>query len=349
MNARGGHFLKKNTAVFDAPFFSLSPGETACMDPQQRGLLECSYHALENAGIPIASIIGSRTSVFVGSFSREYETVISRDPQLQAKYLATGTGSSMLANRLSWFYDLRGPSISLDTACSSSLTALHLAVQSIRTGESDMALVAGCNLILNPETNSIPLSNLGFLGQDSVCYSFDHRANGYARGEGTAVVVLKSVSNAVTDNDVIRAVVRNSGSNQDGRTPGITQPSKEAQVALIRETYDLAGLDVRGTGFFEAHGTGTPVGDPIEASAIGTVFKDDRDEAIVVGAVKSNIGHLEGASGLAGLIKTILVLERGIIPRNIWYEKPNPAISVEDWKIKVRFSDLIDLGSRLHC
>ncbi|KAI9742337.1 MAG: hypothetical protein M1818_003870 [Claussenomyces sp. TS43310] len=334
MNARGGHFLKEDISLFDAPFFSMPPAEAVCMDPQQRSLLECTYHAFENAGIPTASVVGSRTSCYVGSFSREYEAVINRDPQLQAKYVAVGTGTAMLANRLSWFYDLRGPSISLDTACSSSLIALHLAVESMRNGESDLSIVAGCNLMLNPETNSIPLSNLGFLGRDGVCYSFDHRANGYARGEGTAVMVLKPLKQALKDNDTIRAVIRNTGSNQDGRTPGITQPSREAQAALIQETYLRAGLNFKDTGFFEAHGTGTPIGDPREAGAIGTVFKDHRTDPLVVGAVKSNIGHLEGASGLAGLIKTILILERGVIPRNIWFEKLNPDIPAEEWKLK---------------
>ncbi|QSZ36869.1 hypothetical protein DSL72_006752 [Monilinia vaccinii-corymbosi] len=304
MNARGGHFLKEDISLFDAPFFSVPPAEAVCMDPQQRSLLECTYHALENAGIPMASIIGSRTSCYVGSFSREYEAMINRDPQMQAKYVAVGTGTAMLANQLSWFYDLRGPSISLDTACSSSLIALHLAVES-------------------------------FLRRDSVCYSFDHRANGYACGEGTAVMVLKPIKQALKDNDIIRAVIRNTGTNQDGRTPGITQPSKEAQASLIQETYHRAGLDFKDTGFFEAHGTGTPIGDPREAEAIGIAFKDHVDEPLVVGAVKSNISHLEGASGLAGLIKTILILEKGVIPRNIWFEKLNPEILTDEWKLQV--------------
>ena len=345
MNARNGHFLQEDMAFFDAPFFSLPPSEVLCMDPQQRSLLECTYHSLENAGIPIASVVGSRTSVFVGSFSHEYETMLSRDPQMQAKYMATGTGSAMLANRLSWFYDLRGPSISLDTACSSSLNALHLAVQSLRSGESDMAIIAGCNYILNPETNSIPLSNLGFLGRDGICYSFDHRANGYARGEGTAVIIVKSIAKALNDNDVLRAVIRNTGSNQDGRTPGITQPSLEAQVSLIRETYEKANLELQSTGFFEAHGTGTVIGDAREAGAIGAVFKDHRKDPLIVGAVKSNIGHLEGAAGLAGLIKSIMILEEGIIPPNIWFERPSPDIRADEWKIKVGQSNMRNIST----
>ena len=337
MNSRRGHFLKEDVSLFDAPFFSIPYAEAVCMDPQQRSLLECTYHALENAGIPLDSIVGTRTSCYVGSFSKEYGTLLSRDIQLDAKYTALGIGTAMLSNRLSWFYDLRGPSISLDTACSSSLVALNLAVQSIRSGESDMSLVAGCNLMLNPETNSIPLSNAGFLGPDGICYSFDHRANGYARGEGTAVLALKPLSKAIQDGDTIRAVIRNSGANTDGRTPGITQPSREAQAELIRETYREAGLPLNETRFFEAHGTGTPIGDPREAGSIADVFKIHRTESdpLIVGAVKSNIGHLEGASGLAGLIKAICILETGIIPGNAFMEKLNPQIPAHEWNLKV--------------
>lgn len=184
----------------------------------------------------------------------------------------------------------------------------------------------------------IPLSNLNFLSPDSKCYSFDHRANGYARGEGTAVIVLKLLSVAIQDGDLIRAVVRATGSNQDGRTPGITQPSQQAQELLIRETYSAGGLDLRETRFFEAHGTATPVGDLREAGAISAVFHDkrSRQEPLIIGAVKSNIGHLEAAAGLAGLVKTILILEKGVIPPNVWFEKLNPSIQTNNWNIKVK-------------
>lgn len=193
--------------------------------------------------------------------------------------------------------------------------------------------MAGCNLIFNPET-SISLTDLNFLSPDSRCYSFDSRANGYSRGEGIGVVVLKALPQALQE-DTIRAVVRNTGTNQDGRTPGITQPSAEAQEALIRDTYQEAGLDMSTTRYFEAHGTGTPVGDPLELNGIYSAFKDTRPQGqpLLVGAVKSNIGHLEGTSGVAGLIKTILTLERGVIPPNIGYEHPNPRISLDSWNI----------------
>ncbi len=200
------------------------------------------------------------------------------------------------------------------------------------------AIVAGCNLILNPDTVGIPLSNLNFLSADSRCYSFDHRANGYSRGEGFGVVVIKPLSEAVRDGNTIRAVVRATGCGQDGRTPGLTQPSKEAQARLIRETYSAGGLHFEPTRFFEAHGTGTPIGDPIEAGAIREVFQHHRgpNDRLFIGAVKSNIGHLEGASGIAGLIKTIQVLEKGLIPPNIWFERSNPAILADEWNIEVR-------------
>ena len=181
--------------------------------------------------------------------------------------------------------------------------------------------------MLNPETNNVPLSNLGFLSPDSKCHSFDEAANGYARGEGTAVLILKTLKQALKDNDTIRAVIRGTGSNQDGRTPSITQPSQDAQQSLLKTVYANAGLDYADTGFFEAHGTGTKAGDPKEANAISTVFHDRKNKGpLVIGAVKTNIGHLEGVSGLAGLIKSILVLETAIIPPNIWFNKPNPDI-----------------------
>ncbi|CRK21966.1 hypothetical protein BN1723_017962, partial [Verticillium longisporum] len=304
------------------------------MDPQQRGLLESTYRALENAGQPLEKVTGSKTGVFVGCFTREYEAIMFKETETQQRYFATGTGTTMLANRLSYFYDLRGPSVSLDTACSSSLVACHLACASLRSGECDTALAAGCNLFYNPDT-IIPLTALGFLSPDGRCYSFDSRANGYSRGEGFGMVVLKRLSDALRDGDTVRAVIRGSASNQDGRSPGITQPTRQAQVDLIRAAYDAAGLDLTRTRFFEAHGTGTPVGDPIEASAISGAFSEHRSaaEPMVVGAVKTNIGHLEGSAGIAGLIKTVLVLEHGVVPPNTWFEKPNPKIPVDEWHL----------------
>ncbi|KAK3324470.1 fatty acid synthase S-acetyltransferase [Cercophora scortea] len=331
---RGGHYLKEDFAAFDAPFFSISPAEASCMDPQQRGVLECAYHALENAGIPMEKASGSKTSVHVGCWSHEYEAIFRRDPEMTVSHLTTGAGGALIPNRISWFYNLLGPSLAVDTGCSSSLNALHLACQTLRNGEATMGLVGGCNLFYGADSIAT-LAHMNFLSTDGVCYSFDHRANGYSRGEGFGFVVLKMLSDALRDGDTIRAVIRATGSNQDGRTPGITNPSSEAQEALIRETYARAGLDLKTTRYFEAHGTGTPVGDPLEARAMGSAFKDERsvEQPLIVGAVKSNIGHLEGASGIAGLIKATLVLEHGVIPPNIWFEKPNPKIDPE-WNLK---------------
>ncbi|EOD51962.1 putative polyketide synthase protein [Neofusicoccum parvum UCRNP2] len=242
----------------------------------------------------------------------------------------------MLSNRISHFYDLRGPSLTVDTACSSGLYAFHLACQSLRLGESEIGIVSGSNTYLSPHAMSVPLSNAGFLSPDGRCYSFDHKANGYARGEGFGTVIIKPLRNAIRDGDTIRAVVRASGVNQDGRTPSITQPSAVAQAAMIRTTYAAGGLDFGTTQYIEAHGTGTSVGDPLEAQAIGEVFRDSRDAVpLHVGSVKTNIGHLEGASGLAGLLKTVLVLEKGLIPPNVGFEKPNPSIDTEGLGIQV--------------
>ncbi|GAP87706.2 putative polyketide synthase [Rosellinia necatrix] len=259
---------------------------------------------------------------------------MEKDLNQDLKYAATGNVISMLSNRVSWFYDLRGPSLTIDTACSSSLVAMHQACNSLKLGESTMAIVGGCNLILSPEF-SMTLDKGGVLGPDGICRSFDDRGNGYGRGEGFGVVVLKRVSDCIRDGDTIRAVIRNSGSNQDGRSPGITQPTKAAQVDLIRRVYSQAGLDMSATRFFEAHGTGTSVGDPIEASAIGEAFGCFRspEQPLYVGALKSNVGHLEGASGVAAVIKGVYTLERGIIPGNTWLERLNSKIQAS-WHLQ---------------
>ncbi|EAW07064.1 putative polyketide synthase [Aspergillus clavatus NRRL 1] len=327
---RGGHFLEEDIAAFDASFFSISPAEAAGMDPLHRILLETTYRALENAGISMESVKGSKTSVHTGCFTHDYEIMMNSDPLFMSKYAATGTAPSMIANRVSWFFDLAGPSISVDTACSSSMVAFDLACQGLWNGSATMGIVAGCNLVYTPEM-SLALSNMGFLSPDSLCLSFDASGNGYTRGEGFGVLIIKPLEDALRDGDTIRAVVRSTGSNQDGRTPGITQPSKDAQERLIRETYAKAGLDLRDTRYVEAHGTGTAVGDPIESGAIGAAFRQHRsaNDPLFIGAVKSNIGHLEGASGMAGLIKTILVLEKGIIPANANFRSLNPRIDAE--------------------
>ncbi|RYP11616.1 hypothetical protein DL765_007664 [Monosporascus sp. GIB2] len=247
----GGHFIKEDLSVFDADFFSISPAEATAMDPMQRWLLEAAYRALENAGITMENVSGSSTAVYTGSFAMDYMLQLHRDPECPPTYAAVGFGLSMLANRLSWFYNLRGPSIGLDSACSSTAMAIDIACQALRNKSCDM-------------------------------------------------------------------------------------PSREAQERLIRDTYSRAGLSLAHTRYFEAHGTGTPIGDPREAQAIGTVFQDYRTnlDPVYVGAIKSNIGHLEGASGLAGVIKAVLVLEKGIIPPNANFEELNPKIDAEFLRLR---------------
>jgi acyl transferase domain-containing protein len=335
MHLRHGNFIAEDLAAFDAPFFSIQPNEAHTMDPQQRLLLETSYRALENAGLSIQAVSDTRTGVFVGQNARDYETLMLRDPDQPAKYIGTGIGTSLMANRVSWFFNLRGPSVALDTACSSSTVAFHLACQSIHSGETDMALVGGSNLILVPDI-MIHMSNMGFLSPDGICYTFDHRANGYAKGEGVCFMVIKRLSAALRDGDCIRAVVRATGTNQDGHTPGLTVPSQQAQTDNILATYREAGLDLETTAHFEAHGTGTQVGDLLEAGAIHEAFRRGPDNPLYMGALKPNIGHCESSSGIAALMKAVLTLEHGMIPPNIFFEKLNPTIPADEWNMKVR-------------
>ncbi|THV53504.1 hypothetical protein BGAL_0049g00390 [Botrytis galanthina] len=350
---RGGHFISEDVSGFDAPFFSIGPSEAASMDPQQRYLLEASYRALENgrdsffeprcgtetdsytAGIPIDTISGSRTSVYNGCFTYDYHEMQVKDIEESSDYSATGLQNCMNANRVSWFFNFTGPSMNIDTACSSSLVGLDLACQSLINHESDMSLVTGCNLLLSSDMFHM-LSHMGMLSKDSRCFSFDSRANGYARGEGFAALVVKRLSDAMKDGDTIRSIIRSSGSNQDGHTQVITQPNEISQQILINETYAKAGLSMRSTRFVEAHGTGTAVGDPLEARALGHAFRDYRtvQDPLYIGAVKSNIGHLGGAAGLAGVIKTILVLEKGMIPPNANFKSLNSRISAAELKLQ---------------
>ncbi|KAK4210095.1 lovastatin diketide synthase LovF, partial [Rhypophila decipiens] len=336
LNVSGGHFIQEDLAVFDAPFFSITAKEAIAMDPQQRWALEVSYHAFENAGMPVESLRGTKTAVFATTFSDDYTHLSVMDPHDAPPQAATGNSRSIFANRISWNFDLRGPSVFVDTACSSSVTALDLACQTIRNGDASSALVVASNMMLSPEF-SLAISKLGIISPSGRCWSFDARGDGYARGEGVIALVVKPLSAALRDGDTIRAVVRATGTNQDGRTPIMMQPSAAAQEELIRRVYAKAGLGLEDTRYFEAHGTGTPTGDPIEMSAIGSVFQShrSRNEPLYVGSVKANIGHLEGASGLAGLVKSILSLEKGVIPPNALFETLNPAIDADGMNVRV--------------
>ncbi|KAI1864983.1 uncharacterized protein JN550_008529 [Neoarthrinium moseri] len=328
-NPVGGHFLNIDLHAFDAPFFSLTEKEAISMDPQQRLLLEGTFEALEHAGIPKQSIVGKDVGVFIGGSFPEYESHLFRDSDTIPMHQATGCAYGMQSNRLSHFFDLKGPSFTSDTACSSSLVALHLACQSLRTGESSMAITGGCHL------NMLPEFYISFAKSRS--YSFDDRGTGFGRGEGCGVIVLKPLDQAIKDKDSIKAIIAGSGINQDGRTPGITMPCGNAQTDLMNQVYTNAGLNPRDTGFIEAHGTGTRVGDPIEATAIHNVFGEGRTlrDPLFLGSLKSNVGHLEGASGIVAVIKAAMMLERGFVLPNYDFKVPNPKIPWKEWNFKV--------------
>ena len=297
---KGGHFLSEDPAYFDAPFFSITKGEVMALDPQQRVVLESVYHALENAGLPIETVSGSNTSVFVSGFNHDHLANLNTDPESTMKYKPTGTTNSLLSNRVSWFFDFKAPSVTLDTACSSSMVALHLGCQSLRSRECDMSVISGVTMISFP-TDIMSMGHHGFLSPEGKCFSFDHRADGYARGEGVGSLVVKRLSDAIRDGNTIRSVIRGIGVNQDGRTPGISMPSSTAQESLMRKVYASVGLSVEDTMMVEAHGTGTAAGDPIEANAIARTFASRKSKIpLYVGAVKSGLGHLEGGAGVAG-------------------------------------------------
>lgn len=328
-SSRWGGFLD-DIDGFDAAFFGISPREAARMDPQQRLLLEVAWDALEDAGLSTAALAGRAAGVFVGvhSHSSDYWNLQARDRAGLDTYAGTGTSHSVLAGRLSYLLDLRGPSMAIDTACSSSLVAVHLACQALRAGECGLALAAGVNVILSPEF-TVAASRMQMLAADGRCKPFDARADGFVRGEGCGVVVLKRLADALAAGDPVRAVIRGSGVNQDGRTNGLTAPNGHAQAALIRGV--LAGAGVAGAeiGYVEAHGTGTPLGDPIEIEALAAALGPrEPGSPCHVGSVKANVGHLEGAAGIAGLIKATLVIQHGAIPPQVHFQRLNPHISL---------------------
>lgn len=326
------YLLSEDIRTFDASFFQINTKEAESMDPAQRILLETVYEALESAGYPLERVDGSDAAVFAGLMTADWWDLQMRDTETLSTYAATGTARSMIANRISFFFNLKGASMTVDTACSSSLVALHQAVQTLRNGESKTAIVTGANLILDP-TVYISESKLHMLSPTSRSRMFDKSADGYARGEGFAAVLLKPLSRAIADGDHIESLIRETGVNSDGRTPGITMPSAAAQIDLIRSTYRRAGLDpvLDRPQFFECHGTGTAVGDPIEAEAIATSFfppsQHGYDGKLLVGSIKTVIGHLEGCSGLAGVLKASLAIQNRIIPPNLLFEELNPDIA----------------------
>lgn len=332
---RRGGFLDA-VDQFDFQFFGISPRESAQMDPQQRLLLEVAWEALEDAGQVPDALAGSRTGVFVGISTNDYGFLRLGQPQLVDAYTGTGNALSIAANRLSYTFDFHGPSLSVDTACSSSLVAVDLACRSLRDGECTMALAAGVNVILSPAL-AINFSKARVMAPDGRCKTFDAEADGYVRGEGAGVVVLKPLSRALEDNDPIYAVIRGSATNSDGRTNGLIAPSGRAQERVLTEAFRRAGLPAGAVQYIEAHGTGTAIGDAIEANALGTVLAEGRPEGsrCLVGSVKTNIGHLEAAAGVAGLIKVALALQHRAIPPSLNYTEPNPHILFDSLPLDV--------------
>ncbi|KAI1734273.1 PKSN polyketide synthase for alternapyrone biosynthesis [Xylaria scruposa] len=331
-----GYFLNQDISHFDAPFFSVTSKEAASMDPMKRMLLEVCYESIEVAGIPIEDLMNSRTGCYVGCMTNDYEMISLHDIYDIGHPAATGLSEAMTANRVSWFFGLKGPSLTLDTACSSSLYALHLACQSLRLRETNMSLVAGVNLIINPNT-SHQLTAMHMLSPEGISHTFDDRANGYGRGDGIGAMIVKRLSDAIRDGDTIRAVIRGSGVNADGKTPSVTQPSSAAQADLITQTYEDAGLDMSETGYFECHGTGTPVGDPLELTAIAQTLGAARRAAgkppLPIGSIKPTVGHTEGCAGLAGVFKSILLLEKGMLVPTYGIERVNPKLKLSDWHL----------------
>jgi acyl transferase domain-containing protein/acyl carrier protein len=326
MISRNSCFLNVPIDTFDAQFFGISPKEAEYLDPQQRLLLEVTWETLEAAGIAPISLKESNTGVFIGILSHDYEDLITQalDNKVDA-YLATGNMASTASGRISYILGLQGPSISIDTACSSSLVALHSACQSLHLGECNMAIVGGVNLILSPMLN-INFSQAHMLAADGHCKTFDKNADGYVRGEGCGIIIVKRLQDALQNNDRVLAVIKGSAINQDGASSGLTVPNGPAQEDVIKRALAQAKLTPDEIDYIEAHGTGTALGDPIEINAIYNVFKNPARKALTIGTVKTNIGHLEAAAGIAGVIKTVLALKNEIIPRHLHFSERNPQI-----------------------
>ena len=332
---KAGGFLDQ-IDQFDAEFFGIVPREAARIDPQQRLLLELAWEALEDGGLPAEGLAGSRTGVFVGISSNDYVNLQGIYPDSINAYTNAGGALSIAANRISYFFDFSGPSMAIDTACSSSLVALHQGCRSIWSGETTLSLVGGVNVLVQP-TPFVGFCKASMLSPDGRCKSFDARGNGYVRAEGGVVLVLKPLAAAERDHDRIHALIVATGVNSDGRTRGLALPNEHAQEALLREIYGTAGIAPEEVFYVEAHGTGTAVGDPAECNAIGRVLGAARRDGNVcyVGSIKSNIGHLEPASGVAGIAKILLALRHREIPRNLHFEIPNPNIPFEELKLEV--------------
>ncbi|MEU7618155.1 polyketide synthase, partial [Micromonospora rifamycinica] len=322
---------------FDAAFFGMSPRQAAAVDPQQRLMLELGWEALEHARIRPADLAGTDTGVFVGLTADDYATLLHRSGTAIGGYTATGLNRSLAANRLSYLLGLRGPSFTVDAAQASSLVAVHLACESLLRGESAVALVGGVSLILAEESTT-SMVRMGALSPDGRCFTFDARANGYVRGEGGVALVLKPLTRAVEDGDRVHCVIRGGAVNNDGGGPSLTHPDREAQETLLRRAYERAGVASGHVGYVELHGTGTRAGDPVEAAALGAVLgaaRGDHDP-LPVGSVKTNVGHLEGAAGITGLLKAVLCVREGVLTPSLNFRTPNPDIPLAELNLRVQ-------------
>lgn len=318
---------------FDASFFGFSPKEAASLDPQQRMMLEMTWEALEDAGIPPSEFAGTKTAVYVGAASTDMALINSDDLGKTGAYSMTGTSLSIISNRISYYFDLHGPSMTVDTACSSSLVALHEACKAIQNGDADAAIVGGINVLLSPMP-FIGFSKAQMLSKEGRCRVFDEHGDGYVRSEGGAAIIIKPLAQAVKDGDNIYAIIRATGVNSDGKTNGIAHPNGKAQETLLRTVYSKPGIDRNRLAYLEAHGTGTAVGDPIEVGSIARAL-GTQNQPLLIGSVKGNLGHLETGSGMAGLAKALLVMQKGIIPPNIQCSTLNPKIPFMKYGITV--------------
>lgn len=313
---------------FDAQFFHINSQEAEMLDPQHRLLLEVTYEAFERANVALPSLNGSQTGVFIGISTHNYENLLLQNNLNSNVYANIGNIASAAAGHISYFFGLRGPSAAIDTASSSSLVAIHNACMELKNKNCHLAVAGGVNLILSPEIH-LAFSEANMLAPDGHCKVFDESANGYVRSEGCGIVILKRLSDAQKDGENILAVIKSSSTNQDGQSNGFTAPNSEAQVELITKSLELANLKPEDIDYFEAHGTGTPLGDKTEGTTLAKVFhkKKNKKNPLIVGSVKGNIGHLEAAAGVAGLIKTVLALQHKEVPANLHFNKLNPEIS----------------------
>ncbi|KAK2772279.1 polyketide synthase [Colletotrichum kahawae] len=337
-NVPGGYFLDGRPEDFDPTFFNITPVEAQWLDPQQRKILEVCYESLVSAGVTMEAIAGSNTAVFVGSFTADYQQMSTRDTDFRHNYAATGVDPGIISNRIGHMFNLRGPSFTINTACSSSVYAIHNACHALRMRDCDAAITGGVNLILTVDQH-MNTAKLGILSPTSTCHTFDASADGYGRAEGAGALFLKRLSDAIRDGDPVRGVIRSTAVNTNGKIDGmgITHPSIEGQERVIRMAYEKANLDPRLTVYAELHGTGTPVGDPIEVEAVARAMNDSRPESkpLLVGALKPNIGHSEAASGIFAVMKAALMTEAAVIPGVALFERLNPNIKEQEWNVRV--------------